>query len=145
VLGLVLLSIVTLLTSCRDRPHPYLSELKQLPGASLVYPGSLLDRELGSDSDSLMGGNPADYGIRALTNASPAEILDYFNARLVSLGWMRDDSVADLGGYWATSYGWTRNGRRYLLGFYGDRGRANMIKVNPEYVRYRTIYSTNLQ
>jgi hypothetical protein len=143
--ALVLVAVISCLVGCGDRPHPYYSELKALPGASLIYPGSLVDRELGSDSDNLMGGNAADYGIRALTNSSPSEVLDYFNTELTSLGWVRDDSIAELFGYWTAAYGWTRNGRRYLLGFCGDRGRAVMLKNHPDWATYRTIYSTNLQ
>jgi hypothetical protein len=143
---LVLVTLISCLTGCgAHRPHPYLAELKQLPGASLIYPGSVVDRELGHDSDNLMGGNPAEYGQLALTNASPEQVLDYFNTQLTSLGWTRDDSIAELTDSWTTAYGWTRNGRSLQLGFYGDDGKIGITSSNPGYFHYQTVYSTNLQ
>ena len=142
---LVLVVALLGLTGCGGQPHPYLSELEKLPGATLLYPGSHLDAALGSDSNRQMGVNAAIYGNRALTHDSAAQVLTYYDTQLRALGWTRDDSGALWDEYWETGYAWTLGARVLKLGFYGKHGIDQMVQMHHEYAGYTTIYETHLQ
>jgi hypothetical protein len=142
----VLFLVVALfsLVSC-GRPHPYYDELKTLPGATMLYPDSHFDTDLGSDSDNKMGGNPAVYGKRALTEATIPEVLKYYDTQLLAKGWTRNASKAFHQPYWEDSYAWTRGERILQLGFYGKDGIAKMVERNANNANYHTVYETHLQ
>ena len=125
--------------------HPYYSELKRLPAAALIYPGSRVAGEVGSDSDNQMGGNPATYGHWAMTNFSADEVAGYYDKQLSLLGWTSNNAAGAGDSSWSAAYAWTKDGRTFELGIY-DRDRVRrVVEYFPDYAGYSTIYETCLQ
>jgi hypothetical protein len=137
VLGLVFLS------AC-GQPHPTLAELEQLPGAHLTYPGSRTDVEGGSDSNNKFGPNPAAYSRVELTDASATEVAAYYDEQLVALGWTKGGNGWK-DSRWKDEYSWMRGKRLLQLGIYKEEAIQVMIKRQPEYAKYHTVYGTLLQ
>ena len=101
-------------------PHVYTaSELKALPEARLVYPGSVLIHEDTEDEvpQSFEPTREA-YVQRLLTfDGSPKDVMPWYSARLEPNGWLRQPTTQA-----TPAYLWSKGHFTFLLAVCGDGG-----------------------
>lgn len=144
-LSTCLLFGLLLTAGCVGQPHPTLKELRRLPAASIVYPGSVGPGAGGTDSDNKFGANAAVFTRIELTNATPDQILRYYAQQLLADGWTRNDVAGGGNPNWIRSWGWTKGKRRVALGILNDDYKTSLQHSDTEFNNYTTAYEIDLQ
>lgn len=145
VAGSVVLAAFLFAAGCAGHPHPTLNELKKIPAASIVYPGSVGPGVGGSDSNNKFGANAAIFQRIQLTNDSAAQVLTFYQQQLTGEGWTRNDAAAQGIAYLTQSWGWTMGKRRISVGIIGGDYKTSFQQRLPQYAAYSTMYEIFLQ
>jgi hypothetical protein len=142
--GLVLLTVglISFAGYQWAHPHPRLSELKQIPGAELTYPGSVHEVNAAADSNHKFGVNPAFFGQRGFTHDSPSAVFAFFEQALAHDGWVRTDSIGRGSEAWSDYRDYRRGARVFELGIVSSEEHARLKSMDPRYATYPTVYET---
>jgi hypothetical protein len=144
-LPLLTVALVLLVASCGRQPHPTLSELKEVPGAQLSYPGSFHEVAKAVESNHKFGPNPAFFGVRGFTNDSESRVLDYFQNSLQSQGWSHDINRICCPEEWAATRAFKREGRFMVVAIVSTPYRQRAVARDKRYADYATVYETLIQ
>ena len=115
------LGYVGLLGGCSTR-HPSIEELRQVPGATAVYPGTTTYRAYEQPGENgVDGGSPSTRAtMGCATGASTrGPVIDWFLGQLEPAGWVRQAPFPSTGalGTYDVTYAWTRGERQFRLSF----------------------------
>lgn len=114
------------------------SALQQLPEEHLFYPGAVVLGETGADYEwGLWGRNPAISGYLLGANASPAEILAFYNRELIPRGWQLSSNDVRVGTNEFTGGAWRRDKLSIQVSILRPNHPVNPPIINPYTAPYR--------
>lgn len=118
------------------KPKPTLAELKQTPEAQLSYPGAAVATSPAQESESGWDGDhpfPAVLSRDEATNNNWPQVLAWFNQRLSTDGWNRDNTAtASTIGQIALTWAWKKGNETFTLSIYSEAGRDSLYEQSPQ-------------
>ncbi|HEY3924505.1 MAG TPA: hypothetical protein VGL75_08075 [Acidothermaceae bacterium] len=130
------------------KPEPTLADLKQTPEAQLIYPGAAVATHPARESESNWDGDhpfPAVLSRDEATNDNWPQVLAWFNQRLSTDGWTRDNTAtASTIGQIALTWAWTKGNETFTLSIYSEAGRDASYEQAPELRGHTIAFDTSL-
>ena len=114
------------------------SELQRLPEGHLFYPGAVVLASGGHDYErGIWGSNPAITGYLLGVNATPKEVLAFYDRELLARGWAISSADTVIGTNESAGGAW-RRGRMYIqIAILYPNDPRNPAIINPYTAPYR--------
>jgi hypothetical protein len=136
----VLLALVC--AGCFDDYGP-IGPLKQMPEATLYYPGSKVVDEVSNPRNSGPDGqHPASYGHNLAVNATPDEVIAFYDRELKARGWTRGNAI---GGPGLADASWRKPGFSFVVTIFPAEPPGLPSDLQQAYSGYNLSVSVNLQ
>jgi hypothetical protein len=137
-----LLLLCVVVAGCFDDYEPT-DALRKMPEATLYYPGSKVVDEVANPRNSGPDGqHGASFGHDLAVNATPDEVIAYYDRELTSLGWSRGNGV---GGNDLLDASWNKPGFAFVVVVFSAKIPGLPSDLQRQYSGYGLSVSVSLQ